>query len=215
MFCTTSCSTASGAMIPKCAGLPRLSLRIGYPCASSCLARCNTGPLMSYRTFCSLLACDTICPVPPRLEGSIVPEEGMPALGLPAGGLVPSPGLISHGPAGLIRRGLRQLGSGPVMMPRQQILQPDFHPLHGPPQPALAVLGLRELPRPRAVTPSCPGRSGPGDPDRADEEQGGHEQAGQAGPDLSLEQGDRRQQEQHDNHENEPDCRIPGTGQPQ
>src|SRR5689334_19408597 len=61
-LCTTSAMIASGAFSPHGAGLPRLSLRMRCPAASSSWARRSTGPRMSYRTFLSLFACATMDP---------------------------------------------------------------------------------------------------------------------------------------------------------
>jgi len=117
------------------------------PAASSCLARRSTGPLMSYRTFCSLLAWDTMSSAPPSFKWPIVPEEGAVALGINAGACsLPAPVVT------FARNAHRRVG-----MPGKQILQADFHQLHGPAKALLAVFGFGEFPWPRPVTPACPG----------------------------------------------------------
>src|ERR1022692_2952012 len=191
MLRTTSRSTASGASIPKAAGLPRLSLRMWCQSASSCLARRSTGPRMSYRTFCSLLACDTMRSAPRRQvayrarrwRGRARNKRGARSLPRPAG----FPAIAGN-------------VDGRVGMPGKQVLEADLHPDHRPAEALFTAVGLRELPGPLLVSPAGPGRARPGDPEGADEEQDWHEQAEEAGPYLSLEQGDRGKQEEQGEH---------------
>src|SRR5690349_8555426 len=63
-----SATIGSGVLSPHGAGLPRFSLRMRCPAASSSWARRNTGPRMSYRTFLSLLACSTMPAEPNALR---------------------------------------------------------------------------------------------------------------------------------------------------
>src|SRR5688500_14838233 len=66
-----SATIGSGVLSPHGAGLPRLSLRMRCPAASSSWARRSTGPRMSYRTFLSLLACSTMSAEPKGCSGQV------------------------------------------------------------------------------------------------------------------------------------------------
>src|SRR4030088_701503 len=74
---------------------------------------------------------------------------------------------------------------------REQILDADLRVDHGSPQEPVAAIGPGELPGPFPVAPACPRRAGPGEPDRADDNERRHEQPEEPGPDLPLQQRDR------------------------
>src|SRR5690606_37759408 len=102
------------------------------------------------------------------------------------------------GPLGGLRAALHQLGRDEVVASRDELLHPDLRPDQRPPVRELPAHGPLVAARGLVVAPPRPGRAGTRHPDRADDQQGGDEQADEPGPDLALQQRDDGEHEVDD-----------------
>ncbi len=99
------------------------------------------------------------------------------------------------------------------MLAREQVLDADLRVDHGSAQALFAAVGPGELAGLVPVAPAGPRRAGPGQPDGADDEERRHEHAEQRGPDLPLQQRDRREHEQRHDRQMERRDRVSAFGQ--